>query len=204
MKNHSIGVLLEDLTGGSDLEVSIRKYEAIMAPTHYKRPKAIFTKKMVEETQGTLRDLGLLDSLKRRFATLDDIKVSNILYLNRDLAKSEEKDIFQELQGEAKVTPRNFSQVGELSISKFVLELFLAPQVTGSPSLFKWGNGFSWVYNGNITDSIKERVKASGGNTQGVLRFSIQWDKAGDNENDLDAHCIEPKILRSSIPPPEY
>ena len=67
-----------------DLDVAVRKYEAIVAPTNYKRPKAIYSKKMVEEAQKEIEKLGYMDSLGRRFAKIDDITVNNILFSNKD------------------------------------------------------------------------------------------------------------------------
>lgn len=36
-----------------DLDTAVRKYEQIVAPANYKRPKAIYTKRMLEEAQNT-------------------------------------------------------------------------------------------------------------------------------------------------------
>ena len=54
--------------------------------------------------------------------------------------------------------------------------------------LFKWGNPFAWSYAGNVTDSIKERVKRAGGNTGAPLRVSLAWF----NKDDLDLHSVSP------------
>jgi hypothetical protein len=212
IKNHSIGVLLTDITSGADLDVAVKRYESIVAPTNYKRPKAIFTKRMIEQAQATLAELGLLESLERRFATISDITVNNILFANKDSLKKI-GGIFGELEREVAVNPKQFNRVEEIPVEQFLkqilprttgIEVFLenrhsselvsviAPRNKGGKSLFKWDNGFSWAYNGNITDSMKERVKAAGGNVEGVLRFSLQWNDGGDNRNDFDAHCIEP------------
>jgi len=58
--------------------------------------------------------------------------------------------------------------------------------------MLKWGNNFSWSYNGEVTDSMKDHVAKAGGDIGGVLRFSIQWNEDGKNNNDFDAHCREP------------
>lgn len=213
IRNHSIGVLLCDITDGMDLNDAVKRYEKIVAPTNYKRPKAIFTKKMIDQAQRTIADLGFLESLGRRFATIDDITVNNILFANRDTLKQMSGDVFADLKKDVAVNTKQFSHVEEIPIDHFVKEILprltnfeimfenkhisnlvsiVAPKVKGSPTMFKWNNPFSWAYNGNITDSMKQRVKALGGNVEGVLRFSIQWNDGDNNQNDFDAHCIEP------------
>jgi hypothetical protein len=216
IKNHSIGTLLVDITEGTDLDVAVKKYEVIVAPTNYKRPKAIFTQKMLEDAKKSIQNLGYLESLNRRYARLDDITVNNILFSNKDAAKRiVGANVFDEMMGDASLSPKKFSKVEEVPVADFVvnvlpttkeIEVYLenkhsgnfvsliAPENKDAPSMFKWGNAFSWAYAGNITDSdIKANVKSAGGNVEGVLRFSIQWNDGKDHDqNDLDAHCSEP------------
>ena len=217
IRNTAIGTLLIDISEGMELDVAVGKYEAVVAPTNYKRSKPIFTQRMLEDAQKTITELGYLDSLERRYANADDITVNNILFSNRDTAKriSGGNSLFDALSKETKSNPKKFDRVEEITIDKFInnvlptvtdIEAYvenkhtpnfvslIAPVNKDSKTMFKWNNNFSWAYKGNVTDSIvKQNVKNAGGKVDGVLRFSIQWnDTDGYDENDLDAHCIEP------------
>lgn len=212
IRNSSIGTLLIDLSDeGLDVDVAVRKFESVVAPANYKRPKAIFSQRMLDEAQKKVIELGLLDSLPRRFATVEDIKVNNILFANTDVMRQvADPNVFEQMRNAIPANPRQYHGVEEVSIDKFVSEILprltsleillenrhnlvsvVAPVNADAPTMFKWGNAFSWAYSGNIADSMKQRVKAEGGNVDGFLRFSIQWNENGDNQNDFDAHCKE-------------
>lgn len=216
IRNHSIGTLLVNVSEDMDLDTAVRKYEQIVAPSNYKRPKAIFTKKMLEDAKKTITELGYMDSLQRRFATLNDITVNNVLFSNKSAARrmNGADDIFGQMEKEVSVSPKKFSKVEEISAQDFIdkvlptakeIEAFvenkheknfvsmIAPVNPDAKTMFKWNNGLSWAYSGNITDSdMKQNVKAAGGNVDGVLRFSIMWNENQNDNSDLDAHCLEP------------
>lgn len=213
IRNHSMGTLLTNISEGMDLDTAVRKYEQIVAPQNYKRSSGVFTKKMLEDAKKTIAEMGYMDSLKRRFARVDDITVNNILFCNKDAAKQMGAlDVFAEMEKDVVASPKKFSGVEEIGIEKFIsdvlptareVELYLenkhagnmvsliAPEIKDSKTMFKWDNNFSWAYSGNVTDSMKERVKSAGGKVDGDLRFSIQWNECGSDNCDLDAHCLE-------------
>jgi hypothetical protein len=214
IRNHSIGVLLQDITAGMDILNAVKRYEKIVAPSNYKRPKEIFTRKMVEQAQATIEELGFGESLGRRFANLADVTVNNVLFADRDAQTKMNGvgGIMEALKQQATTKPQQFERVPGVGIDEFLrdvlptatnIELLLenkhrgnlvsliAPQDKSAPTMFKWKNGLSWAYAGNIADSeMKQRVKAAGGEVGGVLRFSIQWD----HNDDLDAHAQEPRF----------
>ena len=218
IRNHSMGTLLIDISAGTALDEAVRKYEAIVAPSNYKRPKPIFTQEMLDAAKKELSALGYMHSLARRHATLDDITVNNILFSNRDAAAriaGSADDIFAAMAKEAKTPERQFTRVEEVAIGDFIekvlptaseIEVYfesrhspnmvslIAPLHPESKTMFKWDNGFSWAYSGNLADSaLRRNVAKAGGNVEGALRFSIQWNDTGEYDpNDLDAHCREP------------
>lgn len=216
IRNHSIGTLLVDLSSGMDLNTAVSRYEAIVAPANYKRPKAIFTQKMVEQARRKIEELGYLDSLERRFATLDDLSVNNVLFCDRDLSSSlRGGSVFDALSRQSVSAPQTFDRVQEITMDDFVssvlpsarqVEVYLesqhaphmvsltAPKNDAAKPMFKWGNPFGWAYSGNLADSdIRSNVQKAGGKIDGALRFSIQWNDGEDyNPNDFDAHCSGP------------
>ncbi len=213
IRNHSIGTLLTDISNGVEIDEAVRKYEVIIAPTNYKRPKAIFTAKMVEEAEKTIESLGLTESLGRRHSQIKDITINNVIWANRNAKKSMKTgNVFESLKNDVAVNPKTFEKIKGIGIEEFIANLpsvkeleilvenrhegnfmsLISPMDKESPSMFKWNNGFSWSYNGNIADSMKQRVKSAGGNVEGFMRFSLQWNTQNENKNDFDDHCTEP------------
>ena len=216
IRNTSIGTLLVDLSEGVEIDEAVRKFEKVVAPENYHRPKAIVTKKMIEEAEKTITNLGYSDSLGRRHACAEDITVNNVLYVDRNTRKKMAGSVFDMMKDSLPENPKNFSKVEEIWIEDFIsnvlpktnkLELLLesrhrnnlmsliAPVDKMAPTMLKWNNNFSWAYSGGTTDSMKERVKKAGGKVDGELRFSLQWNEDGKDHNDLDAHCILPRAV---------
>lgn len=214
VKNTSLGTLLLDISDGMDLEQAVTNYEKITAPSNYQRPKAIYSKEMLEDAKAKIAELGYMDSLERRFAKLEDISINNVLFANRDVKASIGQDIFDELRKNVSKKIHNFDKVSNISLEEFInnvlpqaqeISLYMdsrfednfvsliAPLNKDAPSMFHWDNPFSWTYENNITDSLmKERVKQMGGDVDVDLRFSIQWNDGEWDKNDLDAHSTEP------------
>jgi len=213
IRNTAIGTLLQDLSEGIDLESAVKAFETKVAPSNYKRPTALVTKGMIDKALLTIDELGIEASLYRRHAKLEDVSVTDVLYTDRTVAKVMKNSVADLLKAEVKVTEKSLGKVEEIGIDDFIknvlptvtsLEVLLenkhssnlcnliSPVDEDAKSILKWDSNFSWSYNGNITDSMKQNVKNAGGNVEGVLRFSIQWNDDVPNQNDLDAHCIQP------------
>ena len=211
-KNSVIGTLLVDLSTNVELEDAVKMFESKVAPQNYKRPTALVTQKMIDQAAAKIETLGLSDSIARRCATAEDLTINNVLFADRPTKPKMTGGLLADLAPTAS-SKAKFDKVQEVTIEEFIKNIvptatslevqvsnkqlnnfvtLVAPVHTDSAKLFKWDNNFSWSYSGEVADSMKERVKAAGGNVEGVLRFSIQWNEKGGNRNDFDAHCIEP------------
>jgi hypothetical protein len=210
-RNTVIGTLVEDLTNGVEFEHAVKSFETKVAPTNYKRTTALITPRMVEDAMKTVRELELEPSLNRRLANLSDVSVNNVLWVDRSVKgrmKGGVEGLLMEAAARGASKPSE-DKAQDISIGDFItkvlpkaveIELHLknqhtsnfmtvtAPVYADAKNLFKWDNGFAWSYDGNITDSIREKVKAAGGNVNARLRFSLAWF----NYDDLDFHVETP------------
>lgn len=198
-RNDVIGTLIADLSDGVDLEKAVKSFEAKVAPTNYKRSSALITQSMITSAEETVKELGLENALQRRFANVHDITINNVLFADRTAKES---------MGLFNLTPTKAStakidKIEEIGIDDFLQNVLpkidsmevqmqsgqtnnlmsvVAPESLDANNMLKWDNNFSWSYNGEVTDSIKERVKTAGGNVTGEVRCSLAWY----NPDDLD------------------
>lgn len=217
MNNTLIGRLMQDIIKGMDLELAVKLYEKDAAPENYQRSTAVITAGMIKKAQEKVAELGLTSALQRRYATIDDITINNVLFANRDAKKamSNSGDVFDMLAPTAPVTVKDFSKVEEVPIAKFLSDVLprakqlevmlegrhqtnlvtlLAPVDATAGSLFYWGNNFTWSYKGGLTDSAMRRaVQERGGSVDGVIRFSHSWNHDGHRNTSLmDGHVFMP------------
>lgn len=205
IRNTAIGTLLVDLSNGVDIERAVASFERIMSPANYRRTTAVVTTKMIEKAKETCESLGLTSAMQRRHATVDDVPVTNLLFVNRD--SSTPTDPFESAVVAAATTNVDVSKARKVKLDQFLSDVMpkvtnlkllftdnmnlaslIAPVDAEARSLFSWGNGLSWTYQNNMADVIKEKVKSAGGKVDGELRASLEWF----NYDDLDLHVTEP------------
>ena len=205
-KNTVIGTLAADMSDGADTDRAVSSFEAKVAPTNYKRPTAIITQGMVNEAMKKIATLNLEPALARRHAKLSDVSINNVLWASNSAQPKMKGGIESLLSGSVKKAIKSSGQYKEVGIDQFIKDILpkaseiavevkdnhqknlvsiTAPEFSDIEPIFKWDNNFAWSYNGNITDAIKERVKAAGGNIQADLRISLAWF----NYDDLDLHA---------------
>lgn len=209
IRNTAVGTFLTDLSEGKmSIETAVETFGKKTDPTNYKRPTSIITKGMADAATKAIQELGLEPALDRRHAKLSDVNVNDVIWssgaarqvmkggvaglLDAEITKRPSKDKAEDISvadffstivpqaSTLEVLVKNSMQKNLMSIT--------APVHEDVEPLFKWNNNFAWSYNGNITDAIKERVKAAGGNINADIRVSLAWY----NFDDLDLHAMTP------------
>lgn len=208
-RNTVIGTLLIDLATGMPIDDAVRTFESKVAPQNYKRPTAVITGRMVDDAITKLKDLGLEGAVTRRFAHISDVSVNNVLFVDRSVrTKMKDAGDLKELLAPAIQRTIDPKRATPISIGDFTTDVL--PTATtvdlllqnkhagnfvsltggdGPERLFRWDNNFAWSYDGEVADSVKQRVKAAGGNINALLRVSLSWS----NYDDLDLHCMTPE-----------
>lgn len=209
LRGSVIGTLVEDLSSGVPLEAAVKSFETKVAPSNYKRTTALVTPNMIKEAEKTIETLGLAGSLERRHAVITDITVNNVLFADRAAKVAMAGGVLGVLKdsvadntdiSKAQVIPVDtfmdtvLPQVTKVeaylsnSVASSNAMTLLAPVNPEAPSILKWNNNFTWAYNGDVTDGIKELVKKAGGKVEGALRISLGWH----NSDDLDLYVQAP------------
>lgn len=221
-KNELVGVLCTELAEGKELNDACQAWNKRVDPANYMKAVAPITKKQIEDAKKFVEENGYVESFNRRFAVIDDIKVSEIKHINVGDGSIKTVSIFDSVKSTSTRHKRSeFDGIEEVSIEKFMtdilptctsVEAFLAnshegnlvslttANVKDSKAIFKWDNNYSWTFNGNLAgkSQLAQMVEAKGGRTDGVFRFTHSWNEIESNQSLMDLHVFMPGC---QIPP---
>lgn len=206
IRGTAIGTLLVDLSDGMDLETAVKRYEDKVSGTNYKRTTALITPRMREAAKIKAQELGIESSLFRRFAVKPDISVNDVLFSDSSVKPFMADSVFDAVPVKQTAPKIDTSKTTNVTMEEFIegvlpnsdsMELLfenkhvpnlvslIAPENEKAPTIMKWGNNFSFSYNGGYTESvIKQNVKSAGGKVDAPIRISMAWC----NHDDLDIH----------------
>lgn len=213
-KNELMGVLCTELAEGKELNDACKAWNFRIDPVNYMKTTAPITKKQIEDAKKFVEEGGYVESFDRRFATIDDIKASEILHLNSGKAEIKTMSIFDGVKSTSTRHKRNeFDGIDVVQIDKFMtdilpgctsVEVFLTSKqinnfvslttsnIKDSKPIFKWNNNYSWTFNGNLAGKsmIKEAIKSRGGKVEGDLNIRLHFP---NTKSDYDLHIMEPR-----------
>lgn len=210
-----IGTLLDDIASGLDSRIVAIRFQEKMDPNKYMRSVAAPTAGAIAQAEKLVAELGMEDSLVRRYARYDEIKEfvwesREKKIINKENDKPKKAGVFSSVVPKQKVTSvadtfdlptttmtwEKFNRTilpNALSIEAKVDSNRLMALVTAkhndAPNILQWDNPFSWYYHAGIDGEIKRRVEEFGGKHEGnEIRCSLIWKGL----TDLDLHCITP------------
>jgi len=215
-KNELIGVLCSELSESEELNKACQSWNKRVDPANYMKVTAPITQKQIEEAKKFVEENGYIESFDRRFATLNDIKVSEILHSNVGKGDIKSISMFDTVKTTSTRHKRNeFDGIETIPIQKFMedilpgctsVEAFLRNSYEGnlvslttsknkdSKQIFKWNNNYSWTFNGNLAgkSQLTQMVEAKGGRTDGIFRFTHSWNELEPNQSLMDLHVFMP------------
>ena len=212
--NTAIGLLIKRIAEGEDLDKAIDEYLRIVSPENYQQIK---NKKLNNMQKKKFKEIlekeGLLKSLYRKVADIEEIPTSEFIYYNANSDRNKKDEVLKTLDEllkeeentdvlEQKATEVEFDDIREIIRGAKKIELLLTENLIknqvvltkakykDSPILFKWGNNWSWIYKEGYSDAtfVKSDVKRYGGNIDAELRISLWWNSLCD----FDLHVIDP------------
>ena len=216
-RNELIGVLCTELAEGMELNKACLNWNKRVDPANYMKAVAPITKAQISLAKKFVEENGYEESFDRRFAVIEDIALSEIIHAGTQSSSIKKVSIFDTV--EKKATTRHkraeFDGLEEVSIEKFMKDILpsatsvfamvenrmkgnfvtiTTSNNTDSKGIFKWGNNYSWTYNGNLSgkSQLAEMVEAKGGRTDGVFRFTHSWNELEPNQSLMDLHVFMP------------
>lgn len=206
-----LGTLLDDIQAGYSFDQIKSRFETNMSAENYRRSQSAPTQRAVESAEKLIEKLGLADSLRRRYAKLDELPENEFIWKSKTEKKEEVKTgVFTGVQTKTVDSNETKSVIPQVTMTwdKFRKTILptadkLEVKVDGtthlmgmvtaaipeSENIMNWDNPFSWYYQSGIDSVIRERLEAKGAKYEGCeIRCSLIWN----TRTDLDVHCICP------------
>lgn len=207
VKNNVVGTLLEDIVSGYTNQQIATRLSNKLDPAQYMRSQSAPTIGNIEQAERLVKQYGLEDSLRRRYAKMSEIP--EYIWENKAHSKSEERTgLFASIT--PKVTKQQFDVDDSLPMATMTWDKFsrtvlpnvssmsakmdnhnrlmslVTEAVEGSENIMKWNNPFSWYYHGGADAEMRRRVESAGGRYENNdIRVSLMWN----TYTDLDLHC---------------